>query len=136
MKNSQEVAMIIKETAKSKKITIGKMLSDCGLSINTLSTMQAGGSYPRMETIVKIAEYLDCSVDYLLGRTDNPNGYSISNIDTTINGTQAHIINNNVSDNDLYDIKNSLGQLSKTDKHRAIADILDLLEKKYEKKAL
>lgn len=42
------------------------MLSDCGLSINTLSTMQAGGSYPRMETIVKIAEYLDCSVDYLL----------------------------------------------------------------------
>lgn len=136
MKNSQEVAMIIKETAKSKKITIGKMLSDCGLSINTLSTMQAGGSYPRMETIVKIAEYLDCSVDYLLGRTDNPNGYSISNIDTTINRNQAHIINNNVSDNDLYDIKNSLGQLSKTDKHRAIADILDLLEKKYEKKAL
>ncbi len=48
------------------------MLADCGLSVNTLSSMQAGGFYPRLEAIAKIADYLDCSVDYLLGRTDNP----------------------------------------------------------------
>ena len=72
MHNSQEVANAIKFMAKSKKITIGKMLSDCQLSINTLSSMQSGGFYPRVEAIAKIADYLDCSVDYLLGRTDNP----------------------------------------------------------------
>lgn len=72
MKNSQEVAKTIKMLAKQKKIPVGKMLSDCELSINTLSSMQSGGFYPRMEAIVKIADYLNCSVDYLLGRTDVP----------------------------------------------------------------
>lgn len=73
MHNSQEVANTIKSVAKTQNVTIGKMLSDCTLSINTLSTMQSGGYYPRLEAICKIADYLDCSVDYLLGRTDNPN---------------------------------------------------------------
>lgn len=72
MNNSQEVANLIKRLAKLKKIAVGKMLSDCGLSINTLSSMQSGGYYPRVEAITKIADYLDCSVDYLLGRTDEP----------------------------------------------------------------
>lgn len=70
MYNSQEIANKIKSIAKSQKITIGRMLSDCSLSINTLSSMQSGGYYPRLEAICKIADYLDCSVDYLLGRTD------------------------------------------------------------------
>lgn len=72
MHNSQELANSIKYLAKSKKIAVGKMLSDCELSINTLSSMQSGGYYPRLEAIAKIADYLDCSIDYLLGRTDVP----------------------------------------------------------------
>lgn len=34
--------------------------------------MKSGGYFPRMEAIVAIAEQLDCSIDYLLGRTDDP----------------------------------------------------------------
>lgn len=72
MKNSQELATTIKELAKMRKVTVGKMLSDCELSVNTLSSMQSGGYFPRLEAINKIADYLNCSVDYLLGRTDTP----------------------------------------------------------------
>ena len=72
MHNSQEVSNTIKNYAKSKKIATGKMLSDCDLSKNTLSSMQSGGYLPRAETLIKIADYLGCSIDYLLGRTDNP----------------------------------------------------------------
>ncbi len=72
MNNSQEIANKIKLLAKERKITIGKMLSDCDLSVNTLSSMQSGGYYPRLEAIARIADYLDCSVDYLLGRTEKP----------------------------------------------------------------
>ena len=72
MHNSQEVATTIKSRAKSKKIAIGKMLSDCDISKNTLSSMQSGGYLPRVENIVRMADYLGCSVDFLLGRTDNP----------------------------------------------------------------
>jgi len=48
------------------------MLDACGLSRSALSNMQSGGSLPRVENIAKIADYLECSVDYLIGRTDNP----------------------------------------------------------------
>ena len=75
MYNSQELANLIKALLKAKNETVGKMLKECGLSINTLSSMQAGGYYPRIEAICKIADYLDCSVDYLLGRTNNPNAH-------------------------------------------------------------
>lgn len=124
----------LKVLCKERGTTVTQLCIQATGNSGNLATWKKG--YMRSDYLLKVSDILNVSVDYLLGRTDNPNGYSISNIDTTINGTQAHIINNNVSDNDLYDIKNSLGQLSKTDKHRAIADILDLLEKKYEKKAL
>ena len=72
MHNSQEVAETIKLYAKSKKIPVGQMLIECELNKNTLSTMQSRGYLPRVETIARIADYLGCSVDYLLGRTDCP----------------------------------------------------------------
>lgn len=31
------------------------------------------GGYPNLKHIVLIADYFDCSIDYLLGRTDIPN---------------------------------------------------------------
>lgn len=68
MNNSQEVAKVIKDTAKQKGIAVGKMLEECELSKNALSTMQAAGYLPRIENLSKIADYLGVSVDYLLGR--------------------------------------------------------------------
>lgn len=75
MYNSQNISDRIKQCTKIKKTSIGKMLSDCELSKNTLSTMQSGGYLPRTETLAKIADYLDVSVDYLLGRTDKPQSH-------------------------------------------------------------
>ncbi len=72
MFDSLNISNRIKETAKKQNILIGKMLSECSLSKNTLSTMQSRGFLPSLETINKIADYLDCSVDYLIGRTDIP----------------------------------------------------------------
>lgn len=72
MYNEQETAFIIKQTAKIKNITIKQLLENCNLSINTVSELSKG---KRMSYIsfAKIAEALDCSMDYLMGRTDNPN---------------------------------------------------------------
>lgn len=61
----------IKEQAKSKGIKLKDMLVELELNINTISqiTDKKGlSSFP----LARIADYLDCSVDYLLGRTDNP----------------------------------------------------------------
>ncbi len=62
----------IRKVAKNKNISITKMLIGCELNKNTLSSMQSRGSWLQANSLAKIADYLDCSVDYLLGRTDNP----------------------------------------------------------------
>ena len=79
MYSSYKVAERIKETAKSKGIALGVLLQDCELSKNTISTMQNREFFPRLETISKISDHLNCSVDYLIGRTDNPNSHKSDN---------------------------------------------------------
>lgn len=70
MYQSADVAEKIKLTAKEKGITVKQLLSDAGLGFNTMSNMK--GSMPKADNLAKIADILGCSVDYLLGRTDNP----------------------------------------------------------------
>ncbi len=35
-------------------------------------TKWKNGSIPNGEMLIKLADYLDCSIDYLVGRTNNP----------------------------------------------------------------
>jgi transcriptional regulator with XRE-family HTH domain len=72
MYNAQQVAERIKEQAKFKNILIKNMLDECELNKNALSSMLSRGSWLQANNLARIADYLDCSVDYLLGRTDNP----------------------------------------------------------------
>lgn len=72
MYNAQETAEKIKSLAKAKNVLIRDMLDECELSKNALSSMLSRGSWLQANNLAKIADYLDCSVDYLLGRTDKP----------------------------------------------------------------
>ncbi len=67
---SNNVAERIKQTSKEKGIPLKKVLENAGLGFNTMSNMKT--SMPKADNLAKIADCLDVSVDYLLGRTDNP----------------------------------------------------------------
>ena len=71
MYNSQELSNKIKLLAKKKDITISKMLAECGLNPNTLNQISETRGISSF-SLAKIADKLDCSVDYLLGRTEDP----------------------------------------------------------------
>ncbi len=71
--NSSDVAERVKTLAKLKKITVKQLLADTGLSYNMMTMMKT--SMPKADNLAKIADYLDCSVDYLLGRTDDPQSH-------------------------------------------------------------
>lgn len=45
---------------------------ETGLSEGQISRYKHNKSEPLNDQLIKIADALDCSVDYLLGRTDNP----------------------------------------------------------------
>lgn len=71
MENAQ-IANRIKQVCKSNKKTISKMLLDCDISKSFIYDMEKRNKSPSCDKVTRIADYLDCSVDYLLGRTDNP----------------------------------------------------------------
>lgn len=88
MKSSQSIADTIELLRQSKNISQTKMLKDCGLGKNAIASMKT--FYPNIETLSKIADYLCCSVDYLLGRTEQLNYSSDSFI---LNQNEQNIIN-------------------------------------------
>ncbi|MCI8418833.1 MAG: XRE family transcriptional regulator [Lachnospiraceae bacterium] len=68
---TQNIAKRIKSQLKYKKINTKTMLADLNMGINAISEF-AKGKEMSCISLAKIADYLDCSTDYLLGRTDNP----------------------------------------------------------------
>lgn len=72
MYNAQTTKAKIKSICKSKKIKMEDMLSDCDLGVNAIRQINDTKGMASF-SLARIADYLDCSVDYLLGRTDNPN---------------------------------------------------------------
>lgn len=71
MYNSTNIAEKIKLYAKKSGIQLKIMLSNLNLNKNTMSNMY-NGSMIKADSLAKIADYLECSVDYLLDRTDDP----------------------------------------------------------------
>ncbi len=71
MYNSNNLATRIKSRAKEQVVLLRDMLEACGLNINSLSQMTDKKGLSSF-ALARIADYLDCSVDYLLGRTDIP----------------------------------------------------------------
>lgn len=61
------------EQVKGKKPNA--IREDILVSSSVISKWKKGECLPNGETLKRIADYLDCSVDYLLGRTDNPKSH-------------------------------------------------------------
>lgn len=60
----------VKEFTDRKKMSLNELEEAVGLSRNTLYKWKK--QTPNIEYVRLVADYLDTSIDYLLGRTDNP----------------------------------------------------------------
>lgn len=70
--NNANSAGLIKSICKIRGITISSLLSECDIRKSLIYDMEKRDWTPSAEVFEKIADHLGCSVDYLLGRTDNP----------------------------------------------------------------
>lgn len=68
---TQEIANRIRLSLKPQHKTAKDMLSSLKLGINTISEFSKGKELSCI-SLARIADYLNVSVDYLLGRTDTP----------------------------------------------------------------
>ena len=66
------VSSRIKALCKEQRIPVKKMLEDIKINRNFIYALEKSGAIPSADKFARIADYLDCSVDYLLGKTEKP----------------------------------------------------------------
>lgn len=71
MTDVQQVILRIRFLAEKRGISINQLLRECKLNKSVLDNMKRG-SMPSADKLAAIADYFNCSVDYILGRVDKP----------------------------------------------------------------
>lgn len=71
MYSTQDIANRIKNQLKIQKKSTKEMLDTLDMGINAISEFSKGKQMSCI-SLARIADYLNCSTDYLLGRTDKP----------------------------------------------------------------
>lgn len=62
--------MRLKELRKEKNITQIKLAMELNMSQNTISRYETGERQAGYDELIKIADYFNVSIDYLLGRSN------------------------------------------------------------------
>ncbi len=70
--NNAQTAQIIKTICKNNAVSVSKLLEECNIRKSLIYDMEKRDFTPSAQIVECIADYFDVSVDYLLGRTDNP----------------------------------------------------------------
>ena len=65
--------MRLKEIRRQKGISQVRLAIELNTNQNTISRYETGEREPGINELIKIADYFNISIDYLLERTDNPN---------------------------------------------------------------
>ena len=64
--------MRLKELRKKKGISQLRLATELNTTQNTISRYETGEREPGIDELIKIADYFNVSVDYLIGRTESP----------------------------------------------------------------
>ena len=76
MENSVNVANLFKRMDELG-VSMTTVSNETGISTGNISDWKKGRSCPTAAKLIQLADYLDCSTDYILGLTDTPKPISI-----------------------------------------------------------
>ena len=91
----------LKELRQKKNITQIRLSIAAGVSQETISAYESGKALPSADTLIKLADFLDTSVDYLLDRTNISTPIRLK--DTTCNDELIYEFDK-LSDNQKKDV--------------------------------
>lgn len=83
---------------KNLSITKVAQFAQITLSDSTISSYISGDKLPSIPTLISLADYLDCNIDFLLDRETNP--MRISKIDSITNDNNLGILFHNIQELD------------------------------------
>ena len=70
--NVKVMLLRLKELRLARRMTQQRLAMELSMSQNTVSRYENGEREPGLAELIRIADYFDVSVDYLLERTDRP----------------------------------------------------------------
>lgn len=141
MKNQYNTALTserVKSRAKEIGMTISQLNSICELSENTIKNAGKSAEGMKARNLFTIAEALECSVDYLLGRTDKPKpeaevikdnhgsafiGANVTELPVTIVQSDNHQL-----DEMQKELLHRFGELSFTEKLKVMQELVEKTE--------
>lgn len=62
----------LKELRTSKGLTMEQLAKEIDSTKGTISNYENKNKKPSLDMLIKLADYFDVSIDYLVGRTDDP----------------------------------------------------------------
>ena len=65
----------LKKSRKSLHLTQKQLADMAGISERAIQNYELGVREPSLSVLISIANALNCGIDYLVGRTDNPNSH-------------------------------------------------------------
>lgn len=75
---------------KERNVTAKELSETLKFGKNQIKYWKDNGNIPNGETLISLSNYFDVSIDYLLGRTNEPNGvYQNSNSGNIVNGNNG-----------------------------------------------
>ena len=105
----------LKQIRNNKNLLQTKVAMDLSITQETISSYETGRVFPSFDMLIKLADYYNTSIDYLLCRTK---------YDMPINSIKP----NNITDDDFM-LLNKIKSLSTTNKAKAEAYIDGLNDK-------
>ena len=131
MSNAQ-IANKIKQTCKEKNITISQLLEKCEIRKSLIYDLEKRDYTPSIAIINVIADYLGVSVDYLLGRADEPTEIKQNNVVNVNNSGDNNTNNVNIgkaSTEDISEITEMIKNLSLIERSKVILFIEEMKTK-------
>mgnify|MGYP004656480733 CR=1 FL=1 len=126
--NNFQIAELITKECKQKNIKISELLQKCNINHSFISDIRHKNRAPSVDKISVIADYLNVSVDYLLGRTEEPQTMNQVNNGNIGNNSNVNINKSNLSDTDS-ELITEFKKLTFTDKAKVMSLIAELSQK-------
>lgn len=122
-------AQILDKTMKERNISNYEMSKKTGISDSLIGYWRKGERVPKADNLLNIANFLECSVDYLLGRTENSqtiNGNNVVNTSNSGNNNTNNVSIGKASSEDISEITEMIKKLSLIERSKVILFIEEM----------
>lgn len=88
-----DIGIKVKELRKEKELSQKQLASQIYIAQNSLSQIETSTAKPSLEVLVALADALECSVDYLLGREDDFGNINVQSSTPALSTEEQRLLN-------------------------------------------